>query len=203
MLTQCDYWWNDEIKFGLVVSVAATEEPVSVAEARQHCRIDSHEEDLWVLNSISAARELCETFTKRRFVSTTLKLTLDRFPSMFYLPSPPLVSVTTVKYRDAANVLQTLSSSDYEVDAATEPGRLALVSGSSWPTTYDRMNAVEVTYVAGYGSATAVPYAIKQAIMLTVAHWNENREAVSQTMMHELPLAAKSLLRAHSWGYLP
>lgn len=200
----CNYWWDDEVKFGLSVHTAATTEPVSVQEVKDHSRID--QSDLttltWIANAIVAAREKCETFLKRRFVSTTLRLTLDEWPEVFYLPSPPLVSVTSVKYYDLSGVQQTLSGSNYTVDQYTQPGRITPAYGLSWPTSRVHTNSIEVLYVAGYGAASAVPYAIKQAILFTVATWFEHRENTGQNMT-ELPDTAKSLLRSHSWGYLP
>lgn len=202
-MSQCKYWWDDSVKYGLSVSVQPTEEPVSIAEANEHCRIVLTDENAWISNAITAARRLCETFLKRCFVTTTLRLTLDEMPAWeFYLPRPKLIAVTSVKYRDLSNVQQTISAADYTVDAYTEPGRITPAYGLTWPIGITHTNAVEVIYTAGYGAASAVPASIKHAILLTVGYWNENREAVGQSMS-ELPMAAKSLLRAESWGFLP
>lgn len=201
--SSCDYWWDDATKYGLSVHTAPTAEPVSVSEVRSNSRIDSMEEGVWIAKAILAAREKCETFLKRRFVSTTLRLTLDRFPSWeFYLPSPPLVSVTSVKYYDLAGVQQTISASNYSVDIYTQPGRITPAYGLSWPTARVHTNSIEVLYVAGYGGASAVPFAIKQAILLTVGSWFETRENIGQNM-NELPDTAKALLRSQAWGFLP
>jgi len=52
---------------------------------------------------------------------------------------------------------------------------------------------VKVNYVAGYGAATAVPQTIKQAMLMLIAHWFENREAVG-TVGGPVELATKALL---------
>lgn len=203
-LSSCDYWWEDAVRFGLTVQTAATAEPVTVQEVQEHSRIDSAELSVvnWIARSIIAAREKCETFLKRRFVSTTLRLTLEEWPEMFYLPSPPLVSVTSIKYHDLSGVQQTLSASDYLADTYTQPGRIAPAYGVSWPSARAQLNSIEVLYVAGYGAASAVPWAIKQAILFTVGTWYEMRENLGATVQ-ELPDTAKALLRSQSWGYLP
>lgn len=59
------------------------DEPVSVAEAKLHLRIeqDAHEEDDLILALIRAAREYAETFTHRVFLKQQWQLTMDYFPS--------------------------------------------------------------------------------------------------------------------------
>lgn len=203
-MSRCEYWWDDDVKYGLSVATPAVCEPVSVQEVRENSRIYITDDDALIQRQISAARELCETFLKRRFVTTSMRLTLDEFPSWeFYLPSPPLVSVTSIKYRDLSGVQQTLSSSLYTVDAYTEPGRITPAYNQTWPSGIKHTNAVEVIYVAGYGAADAVPAAIKHAICMTVAYWYENREAVNiGNIVNDLPWSTKSLLRSQSWGAL-
>lgn len=95
------------------------------------------------------------------------------------LRNPTIISVDLVEYTDQDGVLQTLPSSMYDVDTEMEPGRLVLKEEYTWPETKNVPNAVKIEYTAGYGaSATAVPAAIKQAILYTVAHYFDNREQV-------------------------
>lgn len=203
--SRCEYWWNDTVKYGLSVVTAPSVEPVTIQEVKDNAVIGIDDDDLLVARKITAARELAETFIKRAFISTTLRLTLDFMPSWeFYLPRPRLVSVTSVKNLDSAGVQQTISSSDYTVDTYTEPGRITPAYGETWPTGREHTNAIEVVYVAGYGStAASVPQAIKDAIVMTVTQWYEHRGDEGDKQTTQLPIAAKSLLRAHAWGYLP
>ena len=60
------------------------------------------------------------------------------------------------------------SSSNYLVDTASNPGRVALNQNSVWPTGLRSVNAVEIEFTAGYGTATDVPEAIKQGILLWI-----------------------------------
>jgi len=200
-----NYWWDSTSKWNLSVTSAPAAEPVTVDDIKAHSRVDLADEDGWIRDAISAARRLCETFTKRAFVTQTLRLSLDQMPAWeFYLPRPPLVSVTTIKYQDSSNVQQTISGSAYTVDTYSEPGRITPAYNTSWPTGIVHTNAIEVIYVAGYGAASAVPASIKQAIKMTVESWYQERgtQVIDQTVA-ELPMSAKSLLRAESWGYLP
>jgi len=147
---------------------------------------------------IKAARRYAEIFTRRQFVTATLKLVLDKFPKVIYVPRPPLISVTPVEYADSAGVTRTLSEASYVVDIRSEPGRIVEAYGVSWPTTRDIINAVTVTYQAGYGAASAVPASIKTAIKMLAAHWYEHREAVTDGRAPvEVPMAVESLLWMH------
>jgi len=153
-------------------------------------------------SAIITARQWAEKFTNRSFLNTSWRLTFDDFSSDFRLPRSPASSITSIKYYDSNNAQQTLSSSYYDTDFDNEPGRVEEAYGYTWPTVYDRMNAVEVIFVAGYGAAaSSVPDAIKTAIKMLAAHMYEHREAVVQLQrggeLAEVPLAVRSLL----WMY--
>jgi uncharacterized phiE125 gp8 family phage protein len=108
--------------------------------------------------------------------------------------STPLQSVTHVKYYDADNVLQTLSSSVYTLPAFHEPALLMRVQSESWPGVYLREDAVQIEYVTGATSAAAIPQPLTQAVLLLVGHWYEQREAVLMgTISKETELAVSAL----------
>jgi uncharacterized phiE125 gp8 family phage protein len=156
------------------------------------------EDDL--LNSlIQAAREYCEVFQRKAYLTQTWELWLDEFPDddFIELPRPPLASVTTIDYYNTSDVKATMSASDYYVDVENTPGGIYLNDGKSWPSTTLRpRNGVCITYIAGETAAASVSYKVKQAILLLVGHWYENREAVatSGAVPQKVPLAVESLL---------
>lgn len=153
-------------------------------------------EDTFIETLVKAAREWCERFQNRSYITQTWRLYLDDFPDDDYieLPKPPLVTVSSVTYYDTANALQTLAVAQYVVDAIDEPGTISLAYGCSWPSTYAQRNVVIVEYVAGYGAASAVSLRVKQAILMLVSHWYENREPVFPAMGGEMDLGVKALL---------
>lgn len=117
-------------------------------------------------------------------------------------PLAPLQSVSSIQYRAATDgTLTTLASSGYDVDTDSKPGRITPSYGNVWPVARWQPNAVLVTFVAGYGAASAVPEAIKAAIKLLVGHWYENREAVvTGTIATQLPLTVEALLMSQWHG---
>ncbi len=180
-----------------VVHPPATE-PVSLDEAKAHLRVTTTDEDAYIASLITAAREWCEGFQQRAYITQAHKLTLDRWPCgrAIYLPRPPLQSVTSIVYTDSEGAQYTIEAKSYIVDTDAEPGRIVLAYGASWPSVTLRPAAgVEITYVAGYGDASDVPQKVKQAMLLLVGHWYEQREAVlAGSISKEIEFAVHSLL---------
>ncbi len=191
-------------KTKLVETTAPTSEPLTLAEAKTHLRVDADitEDDALISSLIVAARQAAETHTRRQLVNATYTLYLDWLPQEIRLERPPVSSITYIKYIDTDGTQQTLSSAVYQTDLYGEPARIHRAYMQIWPITRQQMNAVEVKFVCGYGStAASVPDGIKAAMKLMIGNWYENREAtISGTIITEVPMAAKFLLDQFSWG---
>jgi uncharacterized phiE125 gp8 family phage protein len=185
----------------LSLITAPTTEPVTVEEAALHCRVDQGAEDLLLARLITAARLWAEAATRRAFITQTWEARWDGCPDRWplELPKSPLVSVTHVKYLDTGGDEQTWASTNYRVLTVAGdhpmPGRLALVTGSSLPSTDGTEESFWVRFIAGYGAASAVPAAIKQAILLLVGEMYARREEVIVgTISTPATMGAKALL---------
>lgn len=154
-------------------------EPITLAEAKLHLRLDpdvAHPDDTLIASLITAARIHCENFSGRTYMTTTRHLYLDAFPrGEIRLPYPPIQSVTSVEYKASSGAPAAVPTANYVVDIVSEPGRIALAYGASWPSTYPEINAVHITYVAGYGAADDVPENVKAAIKLKLTALYERR----------------------------
>jgi uncharacterized phiE125 gp8 family phage protein len=181
--------------FTLITPPAA--EPVTLADTKQHARIDTTADDTLVTNLITGARQWAESYTNRAFINQTWQMALDFWPAAMEewwdgmrdgpitgldrvgyisLPRPPLISVTSVEYFDNTDTGTVWDSSNYFVDTVRQPGRLALRLGAIWPVPTRITNGIVITYVAGYDSdGTSVPEPIKTAIRQLVTHWYEHR----------------------------
>ena len=144
-----------------------TKEPITLAEAKAHLRVDYATDDAKIAACITAARGALETFTRRKFMPQTWDLFTDGLPSRavnygtLELPFAPLQSITYVKYLDMAGVLQTWTpTNQYEFDApagpAAMPGRLMPVYLGFWPVVRPSLNAFRVRFVCGYAPGAAV-----------------------------------------------
>jgi uncharacterized phiE125 gp8 family phage protein len=182
-------------QYRTVVVTPPAVEPISTAQAKMHLRVDGAVEDSYIDERIAGARAFVEKNTRRALINTVLKLNLDDFPSEIRLPGGMLQGVTHIKYYDADGAQQTLSSSLYTVDTTSEPGRVVPAYDETWPAIRVIPNAVEVQYTVGYGSAaSSVPQDLKDAVLMMVAHRYENREAVSEESMADVPLAVKTII---------
>lgn len=184
----------------LKLITAPTVEPVDLTQALLHLRITNNEEHALVINLIKAARRWCEDFAGLSFVNTTWDYSLPDFPGgdgVIVLPRPPLVSVTHIQYVDANGTTQALAAStDYTVNTYSEPGEIWPAYGTAWPGVRDVPGALVVRFIAGFGSAAAdVPENARQAVLLMIGHFYENREAVlAGTISKEIEFGVKSLL---------
>lgn len=165
-------------------------EPVSLAEAKEHLRITSAREDNLITTYLKAARQYIDGkdgVLNRALITQTWDWTLDAFPKncgeSLRVPLPPLQSVTSIKYLDTQTppVEQTWASTDYTVDAKTEPAWIAPAIGKVYPSTASVFNAITVRFVAGYGTlATDVPEPMRLAIKAAVAYFSEHRDEGSE-----------------------
>lgn len=183
----------------LVLVTGPATEPVSKDEAKAHLRVDGTEDDAYITALIVTARMHVEAILRRALITQTWKLVLDSWPSdVVKFAKPPLASVVSVTYLDENGDSQTFASSNYVVDTASEPGRLTLAKDASWPSDeLYPLGAVNIQYSAGYGADTDVPQAYKQAMLLIIGHFYENREAVVAAQganIQELPMGALALL---------
>jgi len=169
------------------VSTAPTVEPVTVEEAKVFCRIDTTDDDVLITSLIKAAREASEHYTGRAYITQTLKYVLDTDSRFLPLPKPPFSAVSTVKYLNSTKTWTTMVlNTDYYADTRGQSGVVTLLTS---PTVDERgLATVEITYTAGYGAAaTAVPYALKQAVLMRIATLYENRVNVGGSAGQGIP----------------
>lgn len=162
-------------------------EPVTLSEAKLAMRVDIDDDDTLIENYILAARGWVEEICRPRLalITQTWRYVADEFPGSdtLELMVYPLLSVTSVTYTNDVGVTTTIPATDYVVDTISQPGRLRLKSTASWPSaTLQVVNGFEVNFTAGFGATgSAVRSELRQAILLLVAHWYENREPVLTT----------------------
>lgn len=193
-------------RYSITYVTTATEYPVSMEHFKLHAHIDGNDENESLLTFLSAATKLAEKRLDQQLCSATLRLTMDRFPdatrhnpdSAIRAPRSPLVSVTSIGYVGSEGTTATMASTDYLVDASSMPGRITPRYGDVWPDTREQINAVNIVYAAGYGTAFQVPDTIRQWIQTVAAHWYRNREAAGEELK-DLPYM-DSLLHIEDYG---
>jgi uncharacterized phiE125 gp8 family phage protein len=183
---------------------ATTEEPVSLADAKAHLRLEHELDDAVVLSLVKAARQYLEEACWRGFCLQTWERTESCFPADvclpferqgLKLPMGNLVSVTSLKYIDPDGVERTaVAGTDYVVDSDNVPGRVRLAYGKSWPSVRSQWDAVRCRYVVGWAAAD-VPQPLKQALLLLVSQMYEHRTPeVTGTIVTSVQFAVNALI---------
>lgn len=169
--------------------------PVTLAEAKLHCRVDGSDEDTLLNGLIAAATGYVEQYTGLALLPQTWELLLDQFSDTIQIPKAPTTAITSVKYIDTLGAEQTVSNTEYVLDAASEPQWLVKASDYEWPEVADGVNNVIIRFVCGFQT---VPPAIKQAILLLIGDYYRSREnttiGVGITQTPELPHGVNALL---------
>jgi uncharacterized phiE125 gp8 family phage protein len=186
-------------------------EPITLGEAKHHLYLDespetAHPDDDLITAFIVACREWAEGFQNRAYITQTWDMYLEGFPHRGHrsidIPLPPLQHLISLTYNDGSTnqVISFLDPSgspimetaDFIVDESTEPGRLCLKPGRSWPAAVHQAKSVQIRFVAGYGEAADVPERFKAAMKLKLTDLYENRGEMEPGSNYEK--AARSLL---------
>jgi uncharacterized phiE125 gp8 family phage protein len=158
-----------------------TVEPITLAEAKAHLRVDASGEDSLIQSLIMASRLHIEAALDLALITQSWRHQRDVWPPsrVLILPLRPIQSLTAVTLHDDDATSRALNASDFVVDGHANPARLVWRGNGAVPAAGIIANGIEIDIVAGYGdAATDVPQPIRQALLLLIAHWYENREPV-------------------------
>lgn len=162
----------------LILTAGPTVEPVALADAKAHLRIDGTAEDTLIASLVVTSRLHVEAAMGFALITQSWSCFLDTWPPgpAVKLPMRPVQSIAAVRLYDENAVVTTLAPETYFLDGAGAPARLVRQGALVWPQPGRVANGIEVAFTAGYGDAAAdVPAPIRQAILLLVAHWYDNR----------------------------
>lgn len=179
----------------MILVTPPASEPVTLAEIKRQCVIDSDYDDAILTAYGIAARQHVETLCGP-LISQTWTQYLQEWPfRSVEIKKPRLQEVDSIKYTDSDAVEHTLSESVYLVNAFS--GIVLLADGQSWPVdVLYQVNPIAIAFVCGYGDDPSdVPEPIRIAILMLCSHWYENREPVNiGNVVTPLPFAVDALL---------
>lgn len=169
-------------------------EPVTREEAKLHARVDGTAEDATIDDLIVAARAEVENRTGRALVTQKWRIVKDGVPrsGVMKLSPAPIRSVDRVTLYGADGAPSIVDADSYDVDKYSSPGRLALCGCAPGRA----MNGIEVDVTCGYGAPADVPAPLRQAVLMLVAHWFEQREAAALGAMSKAVDAGVAALTA-------
>lgn len=164
----------------LVMTSGPAVEPVTLAEAKTHLRVDGVAEDALIASLIITSRLHIEAALGIALIDQTWSYSLDRWPRSrtVVLPLKPVRSVAQVRVWAADGSSTTVPATSYLLDGFGSPPRLVW-HGGALPLSGRSANGIEITVQAGYGATAAdVPLPLRQALLLLIAHWYEFRGPV-------------------------
>jgi uncharacterized phiE125 gp8 family phage protein len=178
--------------------------PVTVAECKDHLRLDFADDDAYIGTLLDTAVSFLDGTgaLSKAMITQTWRQYFSAGARALRLSIGPVQSVQAVKYYDTSGNEQAASLSDFDVFGTSFATTVGVKSGKSWPVTQDRPDALWVEYVSGYGDAPSdVPDTLRHAIKFMVAHWYTSREPVGKKSLSDLPLGIAALVNIHrgSW----
>ena len=165
---------------------------VTLAELKTYLRVDNTVEDALITSLRAAAVGYIEEYVNGKIGISVAVGSLDYFVNSVF-PVGPVTGISSVTYLDVSGDPQTLSSNRYYYDATSEPARIAFHDVPSLETY--ALARVTIGFNVGY-SIDAVPDPIVTALRMLVAHYYENRRAVTSgaAIPRTVPLGVESLL---------
>jgi uncharacterized phiE125 gp8 family phage protein len=165
----------------LILTGGPAVEPVTLAEAKAHLRVDGSDEDMLISSLILTSRLHIEAALGLALITQSWSYFLDAWPrgTALKLPLRPVQSVAAVQLYAPNDAVTVVDPATYLLDGKNDPSRLVRRGPWVWPTPVRAANGIEIAFTAGFGDTAAdVPASIRQAVLLLVAHWYEHREPI-------------------------
>lgn len=165
------------------VTTDPTDEPITKAELKFYARIDGTYEDDFLDDIIKTVRQLAEEYMGRAIITQSITMSMDWWPGeQVELPRPPLIDITSIKtLGEDGSTLSTYSSDNYFTDVNSEPGKVVIKNGVTFPENNDRrQGGYQIIFRAGYGGADDVPEPIRTGLIAWATWIYENRKIISK-----------------------
>ena len=186
----------------LVLTAAPAVEPVSLADARAHLRVDGTAEDAFISSLIITSRLHIEAALGLALINQSWTWTIDAWPGVagvefpvwslspldrisrrdfdvgVALPMRPVRTIDQIRIKAADGTPTVLAPQRYVLDGTSHPARL-LPTLQALPNPGQPVQGIQIDFTAGFSAAASdVPAPIRLALQMLVAHWFENREPV-------------------------
>ena len=172
--------------------------PVTLEEAKANARIEHSEEDLLIQGMLEAASEHCERIQSKAYGLQSWQAAFEHFPLFpkVLLRKAPFHSLKKFYYLNAlSQEVLFQEGTDFMVDDTGLFARIILLDGFSFPTDPASGNCFRVEFDCGNDVMSDVDRTARQAILMLVAHWYDNRGTVIVgAVSKEMEFAVHALL---------
>lgn len=176
-------------------------EPVSLAEAKAHLRLETSADDALVTSLIITSRLHIEAALGLALTAQEWTLVLDAWPAtgVVNIPMRPVSAVSAVRVRAADGSPVVVDPGTFVFEGAGIPPRL-VPQGGAWPQPGRATSGIEIDFTAGFGTtAASVPEPVRHALKLLVAHWYEHRDPIEiGDPATAIPAAVSALLAPYA-----
>lgn len=162
-----------------VRSVAPTGSPITVAEAKTWLSVDHDDHDTLIQLLIDGAVDHCDGYEGEFGQAIMAQTWYQDFPCFLpemRLPVRPVTAVTEIEYANADGLDVVIDNSNYYLFNDDFGPYVAPAPAYSWPSAYNRIDAVRITWTAGAANAAAVPARMKLALLYLVRHFYDHRD---------------------------
>ena len=179
--------------------------PVSLAVAKAYLSIAllDTSNDVLITSLLKAARNVFETQTNRSLTEITYKTYRDNFNNKcFEIRKLPLMSISSVKYYDEDDALQTVAIANYYTQTTSGYSFIVFKDDFSIPFLSDDIGwPIEIIFKSGYTSTVdTLPEDIANGLKAHVAYMFENRGDCSNSISNAigvLPILTKLAIRTY------
>jgi uncharacterized phiE125 gp8 family phage protein len=182
----------------LVLNVPALVEPITLAEAKAHLRVDSPAEDVLIAALISTSRLQIEAALSLSLIDQSWSLFLDDWPpppQLIVLPVAPVRTLTALRTYAADDTPTAHAVSHLQLDPDLHQPRVHRRQDTVATAPRRPMNGIEIAFLAGFGPTPAdVPAPLRQALLQLTAHWFEHRGGVADAADARIPAGISTLL---------
>jgi len=177
---------GQNLGFTKSVRVVESGDIVTLAQAKDFCRITVDDDDTYISLLIGMAEELVANYAGITLRTTEYTFEWEQFADRIALPYAPHTSVDAVRTK-VDNVETTVDSDSYNVVGQANK-TINIISPI--------YGGLEVDVTSGYGVAN-VPKTVQLAILKTVLTNYENRQDDAYDVTYSLPSDARTLLKPY------
>ena len=168
-------------------------EPVSLAEAKAHLRVNHNDDDVYISTLIKMARETIEAQTGLGLISQGWSVFLDDWPEQgaIELPLAPVLDVADIRVHGDDDSFAIIDPAHYYEDKVSRPARIILRGSRNWAAPGRVANGIEILLTIGF---TSVPEPLREAVLQLLGHWYQTR---GDEAANERPLGLGQLIRPY------
>lgn len=166
---------------------------LSLDEVKTYLKVDNSADDTLITNLIAQVISHMEGYSWRSLVPSTYIVYTNEFGDYIPLRRGPVSGITLIQYYDTSNAIQTLDSGSYFL-AIGQPDRVCLEYGYTWPTLFDRSDAIIVTYTTN----PSIEESVKEDTLKAIGYLYQHRDSI-EVSLNQL---FKSVTMGHRSKYI-